>query len=389
MFAKKKTMKPAKIPIHASVSFVAFSIALVCWPVPIQSAEASTTIDDQTLKNWSAPFRGWHYYPDHVIPAKPDIKGFEKVSMTDVPTVFQLPGDENWYMVFIGFDGKGYQSFVAESDDLVHWTNMRLAMGYGPKGAFDYGGVVLGAFLYEDYHIKAPRTLKKHNGKYFSLYGAYPRQGGYELRPGYEGVASSMDGFTWQRAQDKPILSVHQPDCRDWEKDCIYQPWLVEHKEVFYNFYNAANGAIEQLGLALSADLLTWKRHEQNPVIPHGPKGSYNEQFSSDGKVFRDRDHWVMFFFGVGRGGAHIMAAFSRDLYHWTVDPEPLYKNGANPSGLDKQYAHKISLVWNPENETYYMFYNAVGNKGRGIGLITSKPLTKQQPDKPDAGDGR
>ena len=40
---------------------------------------------------------------------------------------------------------------------------------------------MLGAFLYESYDIKAPRTLKKNNGKCFSLYGAYPRQGGYEF----------------------------------------------------------------------------------------------------------------------------------------------------------------------------------------------------------------
>ena len=110
-------------------------------------------------------------------------------------------------------------------------------------------------------------------------------------------------------------------------------------------------------------------------MVPVGPKGSYNQKFSADPKVFRDGDHWVNIFFGVGKGGAHIMAAFSRDLTHWTVDPEPLYKAGGNPSGLDKQYAHKSSLVWNPANETYYLFYNAVGNKGRGIGLITSKPL--------------
>ena len=62
---------------------------------------------------------------------------------------------------------------------------------------------------------------------------------------------------------------------------------------------------------------------------------------------------------------------------------------GGHPGGLDKTYAHKISLVWNPANETYYMFYNAVGDKGRGIGLITSKPITKQQHNKPDAGDGK
>ncbi len=112
-------------------------------------------------------------------------------------------------------------------------------------------------------------------------------------------------------------------------------------------------------------------------VIPAGPKGSYNEVFSSDIKVFWDRDHWTGFFFGVGKEGAHIMVAFSTDLLHWTVNPEPIYKSGGNPSGLDSQYAHKISLVWNPKSETYYMFYNAVGDQGRGIGLITSKPIDK------------
>ncbi len=376
---------------HQSNSIILGSVLafLACGTMSAQDAEESMIIDTNTVKQWSAPYRNWHYYPDHVISGKPNIKGFEMVHKTDVPTVFQLPGDKKWYMTFIGYDGKGYQSFVAESDDLIHWTNMRLAMGYGPKGSFDYGGVVLGAFLYDNYDIKAPRILKKHKGKYFSLYGSYPRQGGYELRPGYEGVASSEDGATWQRAKQEPILSVHQADCAMWEKDCIYQPWLLEHEGKFYNFYNAANGSIEQMGLALSDDILEWRRYKQNPVIPNGPKDTYNEKFSSDGKVFWDKDHWVNFFFGVGRGGAHIMTAFSRDLYHWTVDPDPIYKRGCNPSGLDSQYAHKISLVWNPENETYYMFYNAVGNKGRGIGLITSKPIGQHKYNKPDAGDSK
>ena len=373
--------------LPASVLLGVLAAILACASVSARGAEQPAPIDPDTVKRWSAPYRGWHYHPGHVIPARPDIKGFGNVRMTDVPTVFQRPGDKRWYMTFIGFDGKGYQSFLAESDDLVRWTNMRLAMGYGPKGSFDHGGVVLGAFLYDSYDIKAPRALKKRHGRYFSLYGAYPRQGGYELRPGYEGVASSEDGFAWRRAKDEPILSVHQPGCAAWEKDCIYQPWMLEHQGGFYNFYNAASGRIEQMGLALSDDLLTWRRHERNPVIPNGPKGSYNEKFSSDGKVFRDGDHWVCFFFGVGRGGAHVMTAFSRDLYRWTVDPEPIYKAGGDPSGLDRRYAHKISLVWNPANGTCYLFYCAVGNKGRGIGLITSKPLANRHRNKPEAGD--
>jgi len=334
------------------------------------------TIDAATLEKWSAPYRGWHYYPDHVVPPQPRIPGCEDITMTDVPTVYRLPGESRWYMTFVGFNGTGYQSFVAESDDLLTWTNRRLAMGYGPEGEFDYGGVVLGGFLFEDYDIKGSRVLKKKDGRFWSLYGAYPRQGGYELRPGAEGLAVSDDGVRWLRTGDEPVLSVFQDDCAEWEKDCIYQPFLVEHDGTYYNLYNAAHGRVEQLGLSVSNDLYSWTRHRDNPVVPTGPPGSYNEIFSSDGKVFWDGDHWSMFFFGVGRDGAHIMAAFSRDLLYWTWDPDPLYRAGGNPSGIDRQYAHKISLTWDPRRETYFMHYNAVSEEhGRGIGLITSRPI--------------
>ncbi len=344
------------------------------------ASEDSEQIDRATLNAWAAPFRNWHYWPKHVIPANPQIEGFPDLDGTDVPTVYQLPGDSRWYMSFIGFNGRGYQSFVAVSEDMIHWKHLGLAMGFGPVGEFDHGGTVIGAYLYESYDLKAPRTLKKYQGKYWTLYGCYPKQGGYEIRPGYEGVAASDDGLRWRRAKPTYILSVHDRDCGSWEKDCIYQPWLLEHQGKFYNFYNAAQGRYEQTGVAFSENLLDWARYSGNPIVRNRP-GGYDEVFCSDPKVFRDGDHWVMFYFGVGRGGAHIMVAFSRDLLHWTAHPEPLYKAGGNPSGLDKQYAHKISLVYRPQNDTFYMFYNAVPGTGgmtggRGIGLITSRPLT-------------
>lgn len=125
-------------------------LALFLATIVLHAAEP-LGIDASTLAKWTAPYRGWHYHPHHVIPAKPGIEGYGDVRMTDVPTVFRIPGDPKWYMSFIGFDGKGYQSFIAESDDLLNWGNPRLAMGYGPEGGFDHGGVVLGAYLYESY----------------------------------------------------------------------------------------------------------------------------------------------------------------------------------------------------------------------------------------------
>jgi predicted GH43/DUF377 family glycosyl hydrolase len=349
------------------------SVFVFC-TVAVFSQESTAGIDKETLSQWGKPYRGWHYYPDPIIPSDYQIPGAEGFQNFDVPIIYQLEGKPDvWYMSFIGFN-KGYNSFVVESKDLVHWINPRLAMGFGKEGEFDYGGCVIGAFLYENWDVKAPKILKKKDGKYWTLYGCYPLQGGYELRPGYEGVAASEDGITWTRVGDKPILSIYESDVKPWEKDCIYQPWLVEHEGAYYNFYNAAEGGKEKSGLAFSNDLTHWVRYPFNPIL--GTRdGGYDADFASDPKVYKDGDHWTMIYFGVGKGGASIMIAFSRDLLHWTADPEPLYKFGGHPTGLDQTYAHKVSLVYNPQNDTSYLFYCATGNKGRTIGLLTSKKL--------------
>lgn len=337
-------------------------------------------IDSETISNWSAPYRNWTYWPTHVIPNSPSLPGATNIMGTDVPTVFQVPGDDKYYMSFVAFDGAGYQSYIAESTNLVDWGNYRLALGYGLTNEFDYGGRIVGAFLYESYDIKAPRLLKKREGKYWSMYGAYAQRGGYELHPDGQGLATSDDGLTWHRAQSQPVLTIHDPDCGQWESNRIYQPWLVEYRGRFFDFYNAAYKSHEQSGVAFSTDLTHWIHYPANPVVANRP-GGYDAGFASDPKVYRDGDHWTMFYFGVGKGGAHIMIAFSRDLMHWTADPDPLYKSGGNPSGLDKRYAHKTSLVYNPRNDTFYLYYCAtpgqkgVITEGRGIGLITSKPI--------------
>ncbi|KAL7507224.1 hypothetical protein ACHAXN_006850 [Cyclotella atomus] len=327
-------------------------------------------LSTESVRKWSQKYRHWIHHPKHVIPSNPKIPGYADVTMTDVPTVYQRPGDTKYYMSFVGFDGICYQSFVAESNDLISWEGHRLAMAAeGP----DEGGVVLGAYLYESYDLEMPRVLKRINGRFFSLYGAYSKKGGYEIDPGHQGLASSEDGLFWKREKNASILSIFESDVGDWEKSSIYQPWLVEHNGTYYNFYNAKQMPqwIEQIGLATSSDLHEWTRLEDNPILGVTTDG-YDKQFCADAKVFRDNavNHWVMFYFGVGKGGAHITIAFSKNLLHWVRDPFPLYYSGGNSSGLDKSYAHKISVI--QSKNVFYIYYCAVGNDGRGIGLITS-----------------
>ena len=125
------------------------------------------------LNQLSEPYRGWNYYPDFVVQPNPrDNLNFTSI---DCPLVWKL-GDQ-WQMWYTGFDGRGYQTALAVSNDLINWELKGLVMGFGKEDAFDYGGVTFGGVLFDSYDIKSPRTLKKWNNKYWVLYGCYPKQG--------------------------------------------------------------------------------------------------------------------------------------------------------------------------------------------------------------------
>jgi hypothetical protein len=54
-------------------------------------------------------------------------------------------------------------------------------------------------------------------------------------------------------------------------------------------------------------------------------------------------------------------------------DERPLYRAGGHPNGIDSQFAHKVSIIY--KDGVGYLYYTAVGGKGRGIALLTSEPV--------------
>src|ERR1700677_3732811 len=61
---------------------------------------------------------------------------------SDVPGAFDSKGvdgafvgsiDGKFYMTYIGFDGVGYQTGLATSNDLVHWTKEGLILARDPE----------------------------------------------------------------------------------------------------------------------------------------------------------------------------------------------------------------------------------------------------------------
>ncbi|XEC96146.1 hypothetical protein AB6A23_06180 [Paenibacillus tarimensis] len=272
----------------------------------------------------------------------------------DCPFVFRHNG--RFYMMYVGFDGIGYQTALAVSDDLLNWEHQGLILRRDEGTGWDAKNVA-GTWILRENDLFGAPVLKKWQGKYWLAYHAYP-ENGYEEGSAKIGLAWTDDEslMHWNRLEE-PILTPQ--DGADWERGGLYKECLLEFEGTFYLFYNAKNKHrgrwIEQTGLAVSADLKHWKRYANNPVLKVSPD-AWDSGFVSDPCVLRDRDRWVMYFFGYNYKKAQEGLALSEDLFNWNKIPHPIITTGLEGE-LDSTFAHKPSVVWH--NGVLYHFYTA------------------------------
>ena len=311
----------------------------------------------------------------------------------DCPTVFRV-GDK-WMMTYVvyngkdGLDGRGYETWLAESDDLLHWTTKGRILSYKDDG-WDMNQ--LGGFpALIDWTWNGNYGISKYKDKYWMTY-----IGGHGT--GYEAVREPLNiGMAWTDADitkahewqsaDKPLLSINDKDAQWWEK-------LVQYKSTIYDdptktlgkrfvmFYNA--GGInpkndlkaERIGIALSNDLKKWKRYDGNPVFANEVGGI----ITGDAQIAKMDDLYVMFYFKAydpsRKYNAFNTFAVSRDLIHWqTWDGEDLI---IPSKPYDEMFAHKSYVV--KHDGVVYHFYCAVNNdQQRGIAVATSVPMGRSE----------
>lgn len=275
----------------------------------------------------------------------------------DCPTPFWHNG--RYYMLFVGFDGTGYQTGLAASDDLLHWDKLGVILRRGSHKDWDNVGMAATSILMEN-DLFGQRRLKKAFGKYWLLYHSYPNTG-YEAGAAEIGLAWTEDEslMDWH-CLDEPVLSWRDGDA--WEHGGLYKGWLMAHEDTFYIFYNAktdetAQGWVEQTGFATSHDLLHWTRHSGNPVLPVTP-GAWDSVFASDPAVFYDSRarQWVMYYYGLGNLSACEGLAVSTDLKVWHKFPIPILTIGTRKS-IDQLHAHKPGILY--ADGKLYHFYCA------------------------------
>jgi predicted GH43/DUF377 family glycosyl hydrolase len=323
-----------------------------------------------------APFRTPCKYGKLVLAASDDPNAFDSKSVDD-PFVFLH--EDVFHMLYIGFDGIGYQTGLARSADLVNWRRVACVARRDPDSKYTRFNIALSCVLREN-GLTSKGRLKKVHGRYLGAWNAYPNSG-YEAGAAVIGLAWSSDLLHWELTD--PIL--FPADGAPWEHGGLYRPNLIEQDGMFYLYYNAKTDVLpksegggwhEQSGVAISRDLKEWTRYEGNPILPNGGPDSWDARFASNPFVVQHKNLWGMYYFGLDhRGVARELLAMGRDPYHFEKVNEIMIDRGA-PGSVDETYAHKPCVVFH--DGALYHFYCAVSGKWphdvRGISIARSKP---------------
>lgn len=292
--------------------------------------------------------------------------------MVDSPTVFRADG--TWYMTYIVFDGQGYETWLSESDDLLHWRQKGKILSF-TEGTWD-ANQKAGYLSLVNIDWEGDYSVENYRDKYWMTYLG-GSTAGYEsgtLKIGMANSTSITAPEPWT-TRSNPILSPDDDHARWFDNKTIYKSLVIRDIDQhtghpFVMYYNAKGDTAnyESIAMAVSDDMVSWQRYGENPVISRG-KG-----ICGDAQIARIGDVYVMFYFGAfWKRGAFERFACSYDLIHWTDwEGDDLI---APSEDFDQEYAHKPWVVkW---NGVVYHFYNAVGNQGRVIALATSRDLAR------------
>lgn len=300
------------------------------------------------------------------------LKHPDSTKMIDSPTLFRE--NDKWYMTYVIFDGQGYETWLAESDDLLNWESRGKILSF-TENSWDTNQKA-GYISIVNTNWGGDYSVEKYNDKYWMTYLGGSSEG-YEAGTLKIGLANSKtltEASEWNTYKS-PLLSPEDEDARWFDNKTIYKSLVIRDKEKhtghpFVMYYNARGDTAhyESIAMAVSDDMVNWKRFGEKPVITRG-KG-----ICGDAQIAKLGDIYIMFYFGAfWKPGAFERFACSYDLINWTDwEGEDLL---ASSEDYDKTFAHKPWVIkW---NGVVYHFYNAVGTSGRVIALATSKDLSK------------
>lgn len=133
------------------------------------------------------------------------------------------------------------------------------------------------------------------------------------------GYATSYNGLTWEKSSENPVLPVGEPG--RWDEKKVWAPAVVYNGstwEMWYTGYSDVTGS--QIGYATSEDGINWVKYWGNPVFTPGIFDEWESSGVTSPYVIFENGVYHMWYSNDPHGS--IGYAASSDGIHWERYPE-------------------------------------------------------------------
>jgi predicted GH43/DUF377 family glycosyl hydrolase len=253
---------------------------------------------------------------------------------------------------------------LATSANGLTWTKQGTVLSPGGATSWERDEVSPNFILFEGGVFK----LWYHGGGYF-IGGSGTRYGAARV-----GYATSSDGRTWTKHAGNPVLDIGASGAFDDQQ--VAEPRVRKLGTSYRMYYTGANvsSGRKSLGMATSADGITWTKDSRNPILDSNRWGNF-----WGGAFFFENGIWHLWH-GVDTGSGRIHYKWSTDGITWTDGTQnPVLLPGSTPNGSDTAFVGD-SVSGYRDGSSYRIMYtgyanNLFGTEGRFEGICMASVM--------------
>ena len=182
------------------------------------------------------------------------------------------------------------------------------------------------------------------------------------------GLATSADGLTWVKYHANPVLDIGERGT--WEDANVYKPIVLFNGTEYQMWYTGYDGTSWRIGYATSFDGIVWQKYHANPVLGPGASGTWDGDGVAHPAVLFDGTEYQMWYTGYDGTNDRIGYATSFDGIVWQkYTQNPVLNLGASGT-WDDYFVLQPNVLF--DGMEYQMWYTGSDETNWRIGYATS-----------------
>lgn len=294
----------------------------------------------------------WHKHEATVL--LPGEKGTWDAEGVLSPSVLKI--DDTYHMWYSGIGEDHVRIGHATSEDGLVWVKdeNNPVIDVGEPGSFDDTRAYLPTVAYD--------------GTTFHLYYVTDKSVNGEQM----GYATSEDGVSWSKHTGEPVF---QSENGNLMSRSIHKGDVYHYGDKFHMWAGTGDLDYCDINYFTSPDGITWTAYENNPVLENPPPGEWDAPRTQVSTVFELGGEFHMWYCGGTFSNWQIGYASSTDGLSWTrAENNPVLPVG-EPGEWDEKSTHFPTVMAQPVDDNYklIMWYGGSSNEGfGGIGYAES-----------------